>query len=259
MQNDPVNFVDPSGLVPSDGCGADLSFAQCYGNSQWDPFFGGSFGRGNDGWGSDPRPGLGVISGQTTHSEYDPEHDVIRFYTFAPYLELTSDVMMNTWLGFFPQNPGRDEKEVNDCKTFAEMTQTIADLSPNRNEFLDNMARTFTAANDSSIGEMIRTQNMNARMRFGDTGFRPQFQDGYNQVRHFVAGFIAGAIDPTGGAIALSEMNGRENPALNPLDQKDINLNGVSTRFGATYAGSAHGIEFTRRYLARAIRTVVCQ
>ncbi len=61
MQNDPVNFVDPSGLMPSDGCGADLSFAQCYGNSQWDPFFGGSLGGNRDGWGDDPHPGRNAI------------------------------------------------------------------------------------------------------------------------------------------------------------------------------------------------------
>ncbi len=68
VQNDPVNFTDPSGLVPSDGCGADLSFAQCYGNSQWDPFFGGSYGW-NDGWGHDPNPGGRVISGATANHD----------------------------------------------------------------------------------------------------------------------------------------------------------------------------------------------
>ena len=55
--------------MPSDGCGADLSFAQCYGNSQWDPFFGGSYGW-NDGWGHDPNPGGRVISGaEANHDE----------------------------------------------------------------------------------------------------------------------------------------------------------------------------------------------
>ncbi len=131
-------------------------------------------------------------------------------------------------------------------------------FSANTGEFLDIMARTFTAANDSSISEMNRTQNMPARIKFTDSGFKPQFQNGSNQVRHFVAGFVAGAIDPTLGIYARSQMNARENPN-NPLDQKDINLNGISTEFGATYVQSASGIDFTRRYLARAIRKVVCQ
>jgi hypothetical protein len=136
------------------------------------------------------------------------------------------------------------------------MTQTIADLSANQNEFLDTMAKTFTAANNSSISEMTNTQNKAARISFRDRGFKPQFQDGSPQVRHFVAGFIAGAKDPFGGYYARSEMNKRENPN-NPADQADINLNAVSTMFGATYGGA--DMNFTRQYLARAIRKAVCQ
>ena len=58
------------------------------------------------------------------------------------------------------------------------------------------MARTFTAANDSSIAEMQRAANLAipaGRPTFIDTGFKTDFRDGSNLVRHFTAGFIAGA------------------------------------------------------------------
>jgi hypothetical protein len=46
-QNDPVNFVDPTRLQPSEGCGAENSFADCYGSGGgtfWGPKY-----RGNNG------------------------------------------------------------------------------------------------------------------------------------------------------------------------------------------------------------------
>jgi len=82
VQNDPVNSTDPSGLMPSDGCGADLSFAQCYGIGQWDPFFGGSFGRGNDGWGSDPNPGGDIIGAR--EQERSTAIQITRQFRFIP-------------------------------------------------------------------------------------------------------------------------------------------------------------------------------
>ncbi len=57
VQSDPVNFVDPSGLLPSDGT---CQGAECPWSSIGGGFWGGGFGPGN-GWGDDPRPGLGDI------------------------------------------------------------------------------------------------------------------------------------------------------------------------------------------------------
>lgn len=99
-----------------------------------------------------------------------------------------------------PQNPTATPTPTpDDCHRLAEMTQDIANKAANPDLFLDEFARTFTAANDSSIREMERTQNMAPRNRFGHSGFKSDFQDGSNQVRHFAAGFIAGANDPFGG------------------------------------------------------------
>jgi RHS repeat-associated protein len=232
VNGDPVNFVDPSGLIAGPGsCGyydaesGTFHFAPCPVTcSRYEACYGGS---NDDGFGGNPSRGGGG-------GQQDP----------APTPQKSS--------------PGRDEKEINDCKTLADMAQTIADLSPNHGVFLDTMARTFTAARFAGYREMIDSQNRASRMTFGDSGFKSEFQDGSNQVRHFVAGFIAGALDPTGGLLALSRMNDREDPRRNPIDQKDVNLNRVSTQFGATYGG-AGGMDFTRRYLARAIRKVLCE
>ncbi len=60
VQNDPVNFADPTGLTPNIGCGADEGWAACLGNGG-DPFFGGSLGGNRDGWGDDPHPGRRAI------------------------------------------------------------------------------------------------------------------------------------------------------------------------------------------------------
>jgi RHS repeat-associated protein len=189
VQNDPVNFVDPTGLN-------EVIRTYTWDWSPWnDPLFwrymfwtpdsGGSSG------GGDP------IGGGL------PGDDL-------------------------PKSPGRDEKDINDCKTFAAMVQNIANLSKTPTEFLDKMATTFTAAaiQNSSISEMNRTQNMRSRINFGDSGFKPQFQDGGNQVRHFVAGFIAGVKAAPFEWYARQRMNERENPN-NPLDRADINLNKV--------------------------------
>ncbi|SRR6266540_1405573 len=113
------NRISISGLVPSDGCGADLSFAQCYGNSQWDPFFGGGFNMndhtsilGNSGW-------------QTiANAEYD--HDERYFPENGPFRFKSAFVGM-PWPGFFgdPQKPAQEkpkqdyqalyDKVKNDC------------------------------------------------------------------------------------------------------------------------------------------------
>jgi hypothetical protein len=85
------------------------------------------------------------------------------------------------------------------------MVQAIANGAANHQAFMDAMARTFTAGNDSTIGELRRTANMAARTRFGSTGFREGFQDPSNQVRHFTGGLIAGyRLGQTAGRIAMN-------------------------------------------------------
>jgi hypothetical protein len=90
------------------------------------------------------------------------------------------------------------------------------------------------------------------RLSFGSSGFKPQFRDPSNQVRHFVGGFIAGA--DIGYLPARTFMNSLEQPGR---DGADIALNGVSTRLGASTIGN--GIGYIRRNTANDIRSEVCQ
>ena len=138
------------------------------------------------------------------------------------------------------------------------MVQEIANKATSRHVFLDEMARTFTAANNSSIAEMRRAANMAlpaGRPTFGSSGFKAQFRDPSNQVRHFVGGFVAGA--RMGWLPTLIFMNRREEPNANGENDADIALNKVSTYLGASTIGN--DIEYIRRNIAEAIRKQVCE
>jgi protein required for attachment to host cells len=82
-----------------------------------------------------------------------------------------------------PQNPTPPADTRTDCQRFADMVAEIAGRNDTAEGFMSEMARTFTVANNSTIGEMRRNSD-NAlpagRPTFGDSGFRFQFQDGSN-------------------------------------------------------------------------------
>jgi hypothetical protein len=122
------------------------------------------------------------------------------------------------------------------------------------------MARTFTAANNSSIAEMRRAQNNPipaGRPTFTDSGFQTQFQDGSNQVRHFTAGFIAGARLGLVGLVGMNNREGNHNPSRANLP--DFKLNGVSADLGSMFTKRPDSVEFRRARLADQIREDVCQ
>jgi RHS repeat-associated protein len=73
--NDPVNFTDPSGLLP---CAEGEYGAWCSGGGYWGPR---SFA--GNGWGNDPRPGLGIINERWTESPVDTR----RFNSFDEWYE----------------------------------------------------------------------------------------------------------------------------------------------------------------------------
>jgi RHS repeat-associated protein len=217
-QSDPVNFVDPTGTVCQILWEGAIYYLQL----------------------CDPRDHDSFTSFQPKEGGGDGVHEG----------------------GHGPQNPAQ-QQPLDDCHHFAKMLQGLADKAPDVRPFLDAMARTFTAANDSSNAEMRRTANIPQqtlpdRPNFVDGGFKPQFQDGYNQVRHFVAGFIAGA---NGGVTAARiYMNDREEPNTRGENNADIRLNGVSTDMGARYgANFMVGIATIRRELVPEFVKRVCE
>ena len=123
------------------------------------------------------------------------------------------------------------------------------------------MATTFTAANNSSISEMRRAANdaiPASRPSFHDSGFKKEFQDGSNQVRHFTAGFIAAA---RLGLVGWAFMDLREQSPhnANSPDAPDVALNGVSANLGTMFTKRPDAADFRRASLAERIRTDVCQ
>ena len=141
------------------------------------------------------------------------------------------------------------------------MLQEIANRAQGVRGFLDTLARTFTGANDSNNAEIAAAANRRMppdRPTFVDGGFKKQFQDGSNQVRHFVAGFVAGA--NLGVVLGLYEMNQHEEPNTHHENDPDIRLNGVSTDMGARYgANFMVGMPTIRQELSAEFTKRVCQ
>jgi RHS repeat-associated protein len=177
------------------------------------------------------------------------------FGAFDPYSAFEPKDSAGGKDGASGEDTGKEpDQQQDDCHRFAELVQGIADRTKNDKEFLDELARTFTSANDSSVAEMRDNSGgpvVPPRLSFGDSGFKPRFQDGSNQVRHFVAGFIAGADLGLPGLWIMNEREDGENA--------DTRLNGESTNLGSWFTGQASSLEFRRARLADQIRKDVCQ
>jgi YD repeat-containing protein len=162
-------------------------------------------------------------------------------------------------MSFQQQNPAATPtpREL-DCHGFADHVQMIADNSDSKRSFMDELARTFTGARNSSMTEMLNNSAGPSRVNTTDDGFRADLretQDSHNQARHYVGGFIAAA--HLGEFAGRGFMNARETPGL-PDYASDTALNRISTSHASDFIGSAHGIDYLRRYLARRIRIEVC-
>ena len=118
----------------------------------------------------------------------------------------------------------------NDCQRFADIVQQTASQSSGHEDFMNRMARTFTAANNSTIGEMREAAYRRApadRVILTDRGFKGEFRDGGNQARHFVGGLVAGY--RLGSVAGLAFMDPREIGD----SMADVRLNHVSVNLGA--------------------------
>jgi hypothetical protein len=142
----------------------------------------------------------------------------------------------------------------------------IANNSTSNRGFLDELARQFTSANNSSTKEMLENSDgMVLSPRLGrdmlDSGFKPEFRDpGSNQARHFVGGLIAGY--NFGSSLqARAFMNAQEGTLHSTADTR---LNRVSTGMGAGLYGSQPGLlpnpnKFNWKNVGDAIRRLVCE
>jgi len=125
--------------------------------------------------------------------------------------------------------------EETDCEKLVRITTEIARNAKNAADFADQMAKRFLGIEGASINQFRRASHIGSR-EFGASGFKAQFQDMSNQVRHFTAGLIAGYLFGAVGGYGAMGINesygfGMVDPAD---DQKaDIALNSVSTSLGA--------------------------
>jgi RHS repeat-associated protein len=124
-----------------------------------------------------------------------------------------------------------------DCQPFANMVAEIAGRHATSEGFMDEMARTFTAANNSSKAEM--SANLEhalppGRIQIGDVGFRPELKDGTNlQVRHFVGGLLYGYRYGYEGPMAAGAVSEALSPAPTG-SMADVRLNDKSMAWGAS-------------------------
>jgi hypothetical protein len=116
------------------------------------------------------------------------------------------------------------------------MVAEIAGRNNTAEGFMDEMARTFTAANNSSRAE-IRANGDRAlppgRVSIGDDGFRENLRDGTGlQVRHFVGGLLYGYRYGYGTMIPATALE-----AISPApsgSMADVRLNEFSMRWGTS-------------------------
>ena len=212
VQNDPVNFIDPSGLDPQTdgGLGNQAALALL---PRWSvdasrgPGYGGFLGDGGE---------VGMVIdplGRTTRERLNPQK---------------------------PTTP-----QQNDCLTFADMVDKIADdlyyqLDPwsgGEQAFMDRLATTFTEFRSASILAIALQRGGYSNEGFGrfhDSGFRREFRDpdpdSDNQVRHAVGGLIAGYI--LGATPANIRVMDRREDLNTASGQADARLNRVTMPMG---------------------------
>ncbi len=219
VQNDPVNFVDPSGLLPN-------LAGNCFTGTSSEGF-----------WAS----GALICYG-------DPP-----FTGFVPGEREPGNL--------FDGDPPPDAKDhpADDCHKFANLVQLIADNASSVQGFLDELARTFTGANYSSLSELQRVSAGGGNfVRFQDSGFKYGFRDGSNQVRHSVGIFLGVAET---GLIGYWALQLRENasPRL-PDPEVDKRLNSVVASMASRFIlePTSPNLQAIRSDFANTIRRELC-
>jgi hypothetical protein len=141
------------------------------------------------------------------------------------------------------------EPQNSDCLTFANIVEQIANRSSNKDEFMEHMVTRFIGPNlNSQSGADFEKGATIGNREFGSSGFKSQFVDHSNQVRHFTGGLWAGYL--YGPGIGQLGMNSNEDsavseagilssgggilPSLWPSDDSkaDVALNSISVGLG---------------------------
>ena len=153
VENQPTNFVDPSGLlmaIPYKNT-FYVEIRISWFDEMWENTWGANNG-GDFGWLIDPPTG----------GEFDGDG-----------------------------SEGSPPNEDTDCEKFAKIVEGIAKNAKNAADFANQMAIRFLGVNGATTRELRRSNEIGSS-EFGSSGFKEQFVGSGNQVRHFVGGLIAG-------------------------------------------------------------------
>jgi RHS repeat-associated protein len=227
VQNDPVNFVDPSGLcmlVPLDMGEGGIRLIPVLCNDGWLPYPGEQPSE-TGGGGSGPQ--------EVPRQEID---DCMRFAAEVEKIakEIFEDNSRNPSINSFPHN---------------------------MNAFMDRLARRFTELPSGSGLGLAHTwiEGTRENTEFGSGGFKPEFQDpdptSGNQVRHATFGLIIGYAGDPLLRDPLQTANNRENRETDS-GRIDIALNNVTVPMGINLRGRL-GVDFAKN-LADWIRKNLC-
>lgn len=162
--------------------------------------------------------------------------------------EVPTLVPWETLIGGGSWEPGLSD----DCATFADEVERLANNSSTAEEFLKKMVDRFIGNEgfDVSSEDDFEKANRTGNREFGATGFKSQFKDSSNQVRHFTGGLWAGFL--FGSVAGKYGMNANESntfgtgrgavssglgiiPSFFPTEdaKADIALNAISTNLGS--------------------------
>jgi RHS repeat-associated protein len=178
VQNDPVNFIDPSGLNLEE---------------PWDP--------GE------------VVRGYTWAPRWEMNLMYWRFLFWSPGIGGDIGTEGGGGGGGEPQDPRR-MKEVSDCEVFAALVASIASRVLQGDSHSPAPSETTLGRFEEALRERFAKEGYDiASSEFGSSGFKSEFQDpdpnNLNQVRHYVGAFRAALL---GGPLGRGIMNYRERP-----------------------------------------------
>ncbi len=203
VRNDPVNFVDPTGLLP-----------KCEGLEVVDPATGETVC-------------LPRVDGGTVTVDIGADLTDFIFVLNSQFSGIGIGGVPGGIIRRQPQNSDSKDRGT-DCNRFA---TEVGQIAARHLYDLPGLANALNAR-FAAEGERVSSQE------FRSSGFKSQFKDDTpaqpggtdntpNQVRHYVGGFRAFA---QGGVIGRAWANYRESPGGSPSQRADLALNAVSTR-----------------------------
>lgn len=160
-----------------------------------------------------------------------------------------ADAIADNFTRLDASNPG-DPLGYGDCEDLVKLVANIAAVSSDADVFMKTLVGQVIGNLNTKSSEDFEKASRLRGAGYGDSGFKPEFRDGGDQVRHFVGGLWAGYL--YGPGVGQLGMNSNEDntitdgrgirrsvggllPTISPTKESeaDIALNAVSVPLGA--------------------------